>query len=192
MALNIKWQSSNGGSEYADPLNHGTNLAQGDTTGERTIFLSHDGINEITNVGIYLQAFTGDGSANAYVDAGGDHTRDEDLAEIIGWGDAGSAPDWGGVMINQNATGGFPDASWSVFANKSTVDTYGENFRTGVGDTISAPIEILAVTGATSDGTIQPGSSPDVSFQMRILVPSTASISGLHLFDTVIVYDFTS
>jgi len=184
MSVNITWSDSNGGLSYDEPVVHGVAVAQGDNTTAKTIYLNHDGASVITGCGIYLRA-----KQSSY---GGDATADADLAELLAWGDDVDADDWGGACINLNATGSFAEASWPTLANKTTVDTYGYNIRTGVGDSSSTTIPIKTVTGASVSGEIPIGSNPNVRFQMRINVPTTVGSSGTREFETVLKYTATS
>lgn len=184
MAVSIIFSSTNGGSSEGQPLSHGTTLIQGGDSVAQTIYLRHDGTNAITSCGLYMQAFAG-----TYT---GDFTAAVDKAELLAWGDASGASTYGGIKMNLNATGSFPDASWPTLANKDTVDGYGFTIRTGVGDSATSPISILTSTGATSTGTIQAGTAPNVRFQMKLSIPSAEDTSGTRLFGILLTYNYTS
>jgi hypothetical protein len=185
MSLVITWSETNGGDPISDVLSHGGQaVGNGDQTIEKTIYIRHNGVNPITSCSLYVNEYS-----STYT---GTFTPSDDKAELISWGDAGSSGSWGGLMLNMNATGGFPVASWPTFADKTTTDGYGFNVRTGVGDSNGTGVTIPTVTGATSSGTIQAGSSPNVRFQMRFKIPQNLMTPGIRLFDTVLKFSFTS
>ncbi len=191
MSIVITWSSTNGGDSMAEPLVHGTSLSQGTDSDPQTIFIEHNGDNPITSCGLYLSAFA-NGNNTSYLSAGGSASTTTDKTELIGWGDEAGALDWGGILLNQNAADSFNNASWPDLANPISADTFGQRVMTGQGDSSSNTIGILQETGATSDGTIQAGAAPDVSFQMRLHIPASLSTPGTRLFDIVLKFNFTS
>ena len=191
MALTITWSSTNGGSDLAEPLVHGTSLSQGTDSDAQTIFIQHNGVNPITSCGLYLSSFA-NGNNTTYLAAGGSASTTGDKAELIQWGDELGALDLGGILFNQNAADSFNEVSWPDLANPVSSDTFGQRVLTGQGDSSSNPITILQETGATSDGTIQAGDSPDVSFQMKLHIPASLSTPGTRLFYIVLKFNFTS
>lgn len=183
MSVTITFSSTNGGSPFSSPVSYG-NITNGNITPDQTIFVRHNGANPITGVGLYLDV----------VDPGsysGDFTALADKTELISWGDAAST-NLGGVQLNLNATGSFPGSSWPTSVSKTTVDTFGINIRTGVGDTTGTMITLPTATGATSSGTIQTGSSPNVSFKARVAVPQSVTTLGSRHWKLKLVYNYTS
>lgn len=180
MPVGIVFSSTNGGSTITD-LDCG-NVSNGAETSAQTVYVRHDGVNSITSVKLYIQAYTGSYTGGA--------TALEDYAELISWGDATNALSWGGLLINMDATGGFPSSAWPTLASKSP--TYGICHRTGVADSSANAVTISSRTGATADGTIQAGSSPNVRFQAKVVVPPNEDTVGIRLFEQKILYSYTS
>ncbi len=184
MSITVVWSSTSGGSAIAAPLSHGTGLRQGTSSAYQTIHLRHNGANPITSCGIYLQPYTG-----TYT---GDFTAAADKAELLEWGDGITAQTFGGIQLNMNASGSFPDASWPILSDKTTSDGKGFTIRSGVGDSSTNPITIHSATGATSSGTLQAGSSPNISFQMRLVIPQSEDTSGSRIFELILTYTSTT
>lgn len=181
MTVGILFSTTNGGTALTDDQDMGSG-SNGDTITAQTIYLRHDGANNITNVRFYLRAY-----ASSYT---GGATAIDDFAEIIGWGDATTSSAFGGVQFNMDAGNSFPAAQWPTLASKST--TYGLVCRTGYGDSSANAITLSSNTGCTSDGTVQAGSSPNVRWQHRVVVPSDEDTTGVRLTEMVFLYDYTS
>ena len=182
MALvDIIWSLTNGGSALTTVLNHG-NLSNGQNTVAQEIFLRHNGINPITSCGILTRQFSGTYS--------GGKSAAVDFAEFLSWGDQSTLAGFGGIQFNMDAVGAYPAAAWPTYASKTP--TNGETVRTGVGDSVSNAITIPAVTGATANGTIQAGASPNVRLGMRVHIPADEDTVGVRMVDTVMIYNFTS
>jgi hypothetical protein len=184
MAISLVFSSTNGGVGLGAPVDHG-NIANGSSTSATTIYVRHNGINPITSVTLYC----------ASVDTGeytGDATAANDFAELLAWGNAAASGDFGGSQVNFNASASFPNSSWPTFANKSTVDGFGYTIRSGIGDSSGSGIAIPTATGATSLGTIQAGASPNVRFQMRVVVPQNEDTLGIRQFRTSFSFNYTS
>lgn len=181
MAVTLIFSSTNGGASISSPLDHGDG-PNGSTTVAQEIFLRHDGANNITNVGIYLKAYSGAYSGTA--------TAAGDFAEIIGWADQNTTTSFGGVLINWLATSSYPISAWPIYTSKSP--TGGVAFRSGTGDSAGTLITLPITTGATLAGVIQPGASPNVRFEMKVQVPDDEDTVGTRLFDMAIQYTYTS
>lgn len=184
MPVVVIFSSSNGGSSITEPLSYG-NISNGSNSSNQTIYVRHTGVNPITAAAFYVEAV----DAGSY---GGDFTSAADKAELLSWGNASAANDFGGVQFNQNALGGFPGASWPTFANKTTIDGYGHTVRTGIGDSSTNPLTVLTTTGATANGTIQAGASPNVRFQARIVVPTSEATLGVRQFNFALTFTSTT
>lgn len=184
MAISLTFSSTNGGIGFSAPVDHG-NVANGSITVPVTIYVRHNGVNQITGVTLYCDVV--DSASYA-----GDATAANDKAELIAWGDAGASGDFGGAQVNWNASGSFPGSSWPTFANKTTVDGFGYTVRTGIGDSSSNGIIIPTASGATSSGTIQAGATPNVRFQMRTVVPLNENTLGIRQFRTSFSFNYTS
>jgi len=181
MSVNVIWSYTNGGTAISDLINHG-NIANGNTSTAKTIYLRHDGASEITNVGVYIRQYSGTYN--------GDATAASDFAEIIAWGDNSASNTFGGIHINWDAVGAFPAASWPLYNDKDPSN--GFTHRTGVGDSEGNAVTIPTATGATTAGEIEAGASPNVRFQLRVQVPTAEDTTGTRQFDQVIRYSFTS
>jgi hypothetical protein len=175
MSVNITWSSSNGGTAITS-LAHGE-AAPGNYPTTQEIFIRHDGVSQISQCKFYL---VGSGS-NAAID----------LAEILNWGDGEASSSFGGLLLNMNANGGFPSSDWPTYGDKN--GTNYNVFRTGVGDSATNGILLSTEMGLSgSAGTIQTGSSPGVSFQCRIQIPSSEATTGARQFDQQMRFTFTS
>lgn len=186
MAVSIVWSLTNGGSAISGSTDLG-NLSNGANTTAKEIFIRHNGSNSITSAGIFIREFSG-----TYLGA---RTAAADFTEILAWGDGTTANSFGGLQINMKRdqpSNTFDTAAWPTYSSKAPSSGKGNTFRTGVGDDESNPITILSSTGATANGTIQAGSTPNVSFQLRIAVPSEEDTLGIRHFETVLTYSFTS
>ena len=188
MSVNIIWSLTNGGDPISTVLDHGNN-SNGDTTTGMELFVRHDGINAITNVGLYMRAYSGTYS--------GTFTAVSDFTEIVGWGtEAADSAEWGGFMCNFNATGSYPAASWPTFLDKLTTlpGTPGNGFvhMTGIGDSELNAVTIPTVTGATTAGEIQISTSPNVRFKVRVAIPTNEQTVGIRQWDQVLRYSYTS
>jgi hypothetical protein len=184
MSLVITWSTTDGGFPIAEPVVHGTGVPQGGVTPGQILYLRHNGLNPITNAGLFLKLYS-----DTYV---GSFTASEDFGELIDWGNAALATDWGGLMLNQNAIAAFPGTSDPTFANKDSLDGTGFNVRTGVGDDVTNPIIIKQESGATVDGEIAAGLTPNVRIKFFIRVPLSEDMLGVRLFDIAMQYTFTS
>lgn len=181
MAVTLIFSSTNGGASITSPLDHGDS-ANGATTTAEEIFLRHDGANNITNVGLYLRAYSGSYTGTA--------TATGDFAEIISWADQTTTAGFGGVHINWLATSSYPTSAWPVYTSKSP--TGGVAIRSGIGDSSTTLITLPTTTGATSAGVIPTSAAPNVRFKMRIEVPDNEDTVGTRLFDMVVQYTYTS
>lgn len=187
MSVQIVWSLTNGGSSLDEPIDHGDNTS-GNTLSPKTIFIRHTGANPITSCSFFVRPYTGTYS--------GDGTATDDFNEIIAWGDDADAADFGGFQINQNAVGGFPGGSWPTLADKTTVDTLGETFRSGVAHGISeaqaVPLQKEMYNAGGVDGEIPTGAAPNARFQARIVIPSSEAVPGVRLFEQVLKFTYTS
>jgi hypothetical protein len=179
--VSLIFSSTNGGASITSPLDHGDSV-NGATTTAQEIFLRHDGANNITSVGLYLKAYSGTYTGSA--------TAAGDFAEIIGWADQNTATTFGGVHINWLATSSYPTSAWPVYTSKTP--TGGIAFRSGTGDSAGTLITLPITTGAVLAGVIQPGSSPNVRFDMKVQVPDAEDTVGTRLFDLAVQYTYTS
>jgi len=181
MTVGLIFSSTNGGATLSADIDCG-DLSNGATTAAQTVYLRHTGTNPITGVKFYLRACTG-----SYVGAA---TAIADLAELIGWGDNLTALGWGGVLVNQNATGSFPVPGWPTLLNKTPTD--GVCCRTGKADSSTYAANLSANTGATAIGTVQVGTSPNVRFQCKIVVPANEDTVGIRQFELAFLFSYTS
>lgn len=183
MAVNVIFSLTNGGEAISDIVDHG-NVSNGSASSDLELYLRHDGANSITNAGLYIRQKSGTYS--------GSFTASDDFAELLEWGDAATESAFGGFHINFNAEGTYAEyaAGWPTYDNKSPSGGY--VFRTGVGDSEANAITIPTTTGATSNGTIQAGNSPNVRYKVRGVVPDTENVLGIRQWDTVCVFNFTS
>jgi len=180
MAVNISFASTNGGVAITS-LNSG-DVANGEDTVANQLYLSHDGANSITDVGIYVREYSG-----TYTGAA---TAAADLAELLNWGDTSTLEGFGGLHFNFLATTTYPSSGWPSYTSKSPAG--GETVRTGVGDSEANAISLPITTGATAEGEIQTGSSPDVRFKLKFAIPAAEDTVGIRQLDIVLRYTYTS
>lgn len=158
------------------------NLSNGDTGSGQELFVRQDGATSLTNCGLFVRAYSG-----SYTGA---KSASLDFEELLAWGDASASADFGGIQLNLNATGSYPTSAWPTVSSKSP--TGGRVVRTGVGDSEANAILIPTTTGATAEGTLQAGSSPNVRFKIRIVVPTNETQTGDRLFDVLMTFSTTS
>ena len=177
----LTFSTANSGAAVADPVDLGAR-ANGQVTTSTTLFIRHSDPATIRNVGFYLLAFAGVYSGGA--------TAAADLAEVRGWGDAAGADNFGGVQINQDAVGGFPDASWPIAG--SPTRGHGAVFNSTQGNSSLNTIPLRTASGAAIAGEVPAGAAPNVRVQFRTQVPTSVTVTGVRLFGLAVVYTFTS
>lgn len=178
MSVTLTWSQDNGGGAISS-VYHGSGSAS-ETLTEKLLFIRHNGISPITQCKFYLAPYAG--------------IPTTDYTEILGWGDAETAADFGGLLLNMNANGGFPSHHWPTYDDKydGTGNKYNV-FRTGVGDTSDNGILLPVTMGLIgSAGVLQAGDAPNVSFKCKIQIPSTVSVTGTRRFDHRLKFSYTS
>jgi len=147
----------------------------GDTLGPLSYYISHSGLDKIEGCGFYLLPY----ATGVYL---GTKTPQDDLDEILEWGDennAGTSPD-GGLFIDMNAVGGFPGGDEILF-------------RTGVGDSIVNAIPLSAdaiITGAAFEGEI--AASGEAQISLYIEIPTGEGNAGTRYVTLAMTYLATS
>jgi len=174
MSVSLRFAPTSLGRPYTLPQNAGTLSPAGQSSVINT-YISHDGTANITNSKFYILPYTG----GVYLGA---TTAQDDYDSILSWGDVSyPAVLGGGLYINQNASGGFPDSSWDVF-------------RTGHGDSLGNAITLSAnaiISGSAIAGVIQP-STGEAQVRWRIDIPASHSATGISYIDTTMYYEATS
>lgn len=174
MAVGLIWSFTNGGDAIVDIVDHG-NASNGANTASQVIYIRHDGVNPITNTGLYIRQYSG-----SYTGAA---TAVDDYQELLSWGDATVAADFGGFEVSFNGS------TWPSVSSKSPSNAFVA--RTGTGDNETNAVTLPTATGADVAGEIQ-ASETDVNFTCRIVVPTNEDTVGLRQFDQVLRYTFTS
>lgn len=181
-APTIIWSTSNEGSAISEPLDH-LDAENGQETTEQNLYIRHDATNQLTNCKFWIDEYSGTYSGGASAAA--------DLAELLAWGD-GTGDDFGGFMVNMDASGGF--GTWPTSGDKNT-STYGV-FRTGVGDSAANGITLSANMSTTMsvDGVIPGDGShdPNPRCQVRIAIPTNEDTAGIRQFDQKLRFTYTS
>lgn len=180
MTVAIIWSLTNSGTAITE-VDHGGALNGADTVGVE-LFVRHDGVNEITDVGFYLAEFAG-----TYV---GHATAAADLAEVLGWGDNSTEDGFGGWLLNFLATTVYPESGWPLYSSKSPGG--GFVIRTGVGDSEANAITLPLTSGASIAGEILAGVSPNVRFKVKNRIPADVSVAGVRQFRFIMRYTYTS
>lgn len=181
MAITIKWALTDGGAAITNDVSHGSG-SSGTTLSAKTIFISHNGTNSITNAKLYLAA-----KSNGYTGSGSPTT---DLTEILSWGDQLNTANFGGIQINMDAANSFPNSAWGTVTDRDP--TNGFSLRSGVGDTQDNAVALKVSTGVPAEGVIPAGSTPDVSFEFRVKIPSSLATTGTRQFDLRMRYSYTN
>jgi hypothetical protein len=168
VAVDITWSESPGGAAITPPFSWGS-IANGSSSDD-DLYIVHDGTEKITDVGFYIQAYTG-----TYT---GTFDAATDYAEILGWGNDDSAE---GFLINQN----------HITSPPGTYVTH----KTGQG-TVTVPIDLdgdcitVASGGPGTDTEI--GVSEEAHIKVRIAVPLAEGDAGTRQFDQCLKYTYTS
>lgn len=187
MTVSITWSTTNGGSAIeGNSVDHG-DLTNNSSSTAQQIYIRHNGANEITDCGFYVQA-----ASDSY---GGDFTAAGDLSEILAWGNALVSADYGGFELNLDADSSYPSGSWPSVTTKSVTDTgrtIGVVCRTGVGDSTANKISLVTDMGCTASETIQTGSGPNVRFKCRFTVPQSEDTVGIRQIKVTLTYTYTS
>jgi len=174
MAVTIEWSEEEAG--LAITSNDHGDVANGQATDSddgKVLYFSHDGVNEVTDVGLYITSYIGDyvGDASAY----------QDYLEVIAWGDATDPEDQGGFQINMNATNEFPEGSWLTCS-------------TGYGDSENDPIPLVAEAVGDGTGTAGevPASATNNRIKIRFNVPNSEDTLGTRYVSLRTKYTATS
>jgi len=180
MAVNITWKSPPAGTTVTS-VDHGSG-GNGSTLTAVEVGVSHDGSNPITNCKFYIGQKSG-------VYSGG-FSAVADLAELLSWGDASVAADFGGFQINMNQVASYPTANWPTETTKQP--SYGSAVYTGVGDSAANGILLKTTMDSTMtmDGIIP--ASVEAKFKCRIHIPTNAINPGIRQFDQKLRYTYTS
>ena len=174
--VNVTWSLINNGPQVPSFIDHG-DISNGQTTTPVTLYLRHDGINPITNVGLYVREFSGTYS--------GSLSGTDDLLEIRSWGDGVTALTFGGFQFSFNSS------TWpSSYTSKDTPTT-AYTYRTGVGDSELKAITLDSTATGGSSGVIAAGNTT-THFQVRIQVPSSVDIVGTRQWDLTTVFTYTT
>jgi hypothetical protein len=187
MAVSITWSTTAGGSGISS-VAHGTSVNGANTTAQQ-LFLRHDGANPITACAFFFAQKSG-----SYTGAA---TAADDFTELLGWGDATPANDFGGIQVNMDAesipafSGG---ATWGMSeTQKSSVDGYKFTARTGVADaTGNAVVLSEKMSASMSTNGVIPAGVQDATFEIRVLVPTSEATAGIRQFDQILKFTYTS
>lgn len=178
--VNLTFSSTNGGPSISS-LSHGNGSAGG-TIAAQAVYIRHDGSNSITNCRIYIAQKSGSYTGGA--------TAAQDYQEMLDWGDGSDAAHYGGLQLNFNNAGSFPDGDWPVQSNKTP--TKGDTVRTGRGDFLDTAIIIPVAAGCPSTGVVPAGSAPGVAFKCRFVIPPNETTLGNRQIDFKVRYTYTS
>jgi hypothetical protein len=190
MAVNVHWASNNTGTAIVEPLNHGT-INPGAAGAIQTVYIWHDGDYDLTSCAFYLAEYSATYSGTA--------TAAADFAELLAWGDDADAADWGGYLINMNASGNFVTPWPSVGALTVSGLSYCFSSGTGMGSESAEAIALAAEMDGDGGGAagIIPANQPNgygtnYKFQSKISVPTNEVVGGIREFDLVLSYRYTT
>jgi hypothetical protein len=171
MVVSITWSSTaSGTTPVTDAVYHGVIAAGGPDGAAQDLYISHDGLNSITNCGFYIQAYNGGGYTGTVSPAA-------DFTEIVGWGDAAT----GGVVLNQDFQGGFPGGSETLHTTAAGIAATPIALSVNAGD--PAPL-------ATAQE-ITPAPAEEAHIQLKFRVPA-ATAAGRRFVDHCLRFDYTS
>ena len=143
-------------------INHGK-VANGEETHPEDIYISHDGLNEITDCKFYYQQFTGIYS--------GEQTAALDFDELKVWGDSDAAK---GFLIDVNHD-----------------SVYEYNLRTGQMDEEANAVALDDIgAGGTSPDDI--GVGGEAHIKLKLSIPASESVPGVRQLDFLMGFSFTS
>ena len=176
----IIWSFTNGGTSITSTVDHG-GVSNGASTTAQEFHLRHTYINPITNAALFARLMTG-----AY---GGAASAADDYAEIVQWGNEPLVGDFGGLMVNMDATGSYA-ADWPSYSDPTPASSH--VVKTGQGDSDANAMPLLTSTGCPVEGQISNGGSPNVRFQVRFDIPNNEGVLGIRQIEQVLAYDYTS
>ena len=170
-SISITWSESLSGTSITT-LDHGAG-PNGTTFTEKEVFFRvENNVSSITDCKLYIAALT-----SGYTGAA---TANEDYDELIAWGDASASTDFGGVFVNMNAIGGYPEADWATFTSKSKTYSFVANSTQGGNLAEAVTISSQAIgDGSGIDGTVAAGAPENVRFKVRIVIPNSESTTGI-------------
>ncbi len=175
MTVNITFSNVSGGDSLSDTVDLGS-VEPGDESSFQDVFIRHDAIvNAITDCAWYLQRYVG----SSYL---GDN-EDDDLTELLSWGDAAS----GGFILNQVIP-----PSWTYTEQFDTGDD--QLIKNGYGDINNQLIldeDSINIGTSGGDGVIPIAGEAHV--QVRFQVPSSVPAgAGYRAATLVFSYSATS
>jgi len=175
MTVNITFSSLSGGDSLSDTVDLGT-VTPGSDSDFQDMFIRHDAIvNPITDCAWYVQRYVG----SNYL---GDN-EDDDLVEILSWGDAAT----GGFVINQVIPVGWTSGTQFTVGNDQV-------FSNGFGDINNQLIldeDSINIGTPAGDGIIPLAGEAHV--QVRFQVPSSVPAgAGYRAASLVLSYSATS
>jgi len=175
MTVNITFANLSGGDSLSDTTDLGS-TTPGNDTELQDVFIRHDAlVNPITDCAWYLQRYVG----SSYL---GDN-EDDDLTEVMAWGDAAT----GGFIINQVIPGSWTIGDQFVVGNDQI-------FKNGYGDINNQLIldeDSISVGTPAGDGVIPIAGEAHV--QCRADIPASVPAgAGYRAVTLVFSYSATS
>lgn len=187
MGASLYWASDDNGTALvtAEPLDYGS-INKDSESSAQTIYLYQDGATNLYNCSFVLKPVLS-------ADYTGSRSPMEDYNMLLEWGDATDEDDFGGILVNMNATGSWANG-WATYDAKSP--TYGFVCRTGVADSESNKVQMVTNMGCSAAGVIQSnypdGHGINVRFQTKILVPNSVTVLGDIQYDLAVYFTYTS
>lgn len=190
MAVTAIASKTLGGSNVSDVLSGsttgydiGTVTSDTATTPVNTIYFRHNGANTVTDISYYIGVFSG-----TY---GGDYSASLDLTKIIAHGDSGS-----GLQIEEVFNAGTPFAGSYFTVNNTNGRNYGtrRTMRTTSFLYNNASVETTPTTpvqgqlGAFGDTVL----GDNAKLRMRYVVPTTETLVGIHQYDLIVIFSYTT
>lgn len=185
MAVNITWSLAPNGVAITD--SNYASAESGSNTFEVTFYIRHNGAQKISGCALFIGPKT-----SGYA---GDFNANSDYNEVIGWGDASAADDFGGLQINMDNEGGFSGGTtWGMSeTQKTSTDGLKFTVRTGVGNDINNAVILSEKISAqvTTNGEIPTGIVSS-AIRARVKVPANESVGGFREFSLYLKYSYTS
>lgn len=180
MAVTVTFSSAAGSGDFTD-VGHGS-IPAGNNGTAKDVYIRHDATNDITGCKFFIAPYSVSAHANANID----------YLEMLEWGDAGVANDFGGIQLNMDKVGSFAEP-WPTVSTKGGTTDLAVVAQTGVGDNASNGIDLHADAHPSTEttGVITAGSNT-TQIQVRIGVPTNEATTGERKIDLRMRFTFTS
>jgi hypothetical protein len=189
MTVEITWRDADDGDPITDKLDHGSVNNGAESTG-KIIWIRHNKDNPLTDVALYIRQCSSTYSGN--------FSALSDFMELLSWGDADEADDFGGFLINFLAEpdSAFPIEGWATVAEKfplgpDGIQCGGFVHCTGTGDSADNAVLLPTTTYASAEGVLQNGIT-NVRFKTKVIIPTNEKDIGYRQWDQILRFNYTT